>query len=955
MKNYAEIFERYYFLKNQIKTNLDNYLDLIKKLKVTKQYQNILSLYNSFNSSKFKITVVGKIGAGKSSLINLLLNQDMLKTASGAVNDPDNLSPVTESVQKLNFSGDSYTENTIKFETNAYNETEVIIPGNTYRDDIEIYDTPGLTQSTILFSPNYEYISASDIVIYVFNPAIKFDDAEIKYIQKNISKKNKKSIYFAISLEDICPDKQTLDNLKLAYEPKLKEILKTDSINLFAVSSNYCLNLKNSIYNYLIEQKGSKKLLRTLKTLYTSLLETLKYLAENTGSSIDNDSLKKLEAIKQEAEILSRGIASEADKKEIQEELDSFHKIGINIKDCARFILNSAEKYELPEETKSDIEKDAQVILEKENSDALYLGIAGEFSSGKDTLINTFMRSNFLKSDTLPVNTPAATVFKYGENPDIELKLKSGTRLKYSEDKEFFNKINASIQNYELKEEEKLKELLTLITADEKVVENIEQVTLFINAEGLKNGLAIADLPVNIQNSVHNLCDAIIIVIPADNPLTLTSANLIKENLTDIADRCLFAVTKLEFTGNSQDRNIILENIAERLTSELNIENPKVFPVPSLILNKNKTEKTDVSGFIDSPELKNADNFISEFTETEMRIQNFLRENKLKLQMGKLSVLIPRTLHELEEYLEKQEGTFKKSHEALMGSKIGNLDSFVKEYRVKYSSKIFSDCEKYKTALQSCAKDCKAETTEKLTLMLNNAENTSQINSVIKNNMGSLLNENGDKIIHLYNNLLTQLFDNTGNYKAEFEQQFTALYKDLGAPDTSDKVPELKRTQDFKNNNFLGPDFDEYLKGQKNLLSSGAVGRAAIDTAISPMIGTAMKAFFNGFTPAFFRPSAENLRKKYISQLEPKISTFYSNLLDVLLNNLQSTNINTANYLFISMDQYISMHRSFINQMIKQDEQLEKQLTQFNKSIKYDINKLIGYQQSIEVKFSALY
>lgn len=966
MKTYTEIFDRYYFIKNRIKNNIESYLDLLDNLKIDKQQHNALSLSGSFNSSKFKIIVLGKIGAGKSSLINSILNQRVLKTTSGLINSPDSISPVTETIYKIRFSDDSYEESTVKYETNSYNETEVTIPAGTVKDDIEIYDTPGLTQSTLLQAAYYEYISASDLVIYVFNPSIPLDDAEIRYIQKNISGKDKRSIFFAINLADTYPEKQALDNLKLVYEAKLKEALKTESLNLFFVSSNYYFNLEDSIFDYLIGQKGSKKLLRNLKALYMSLLETAKHLSENTDSDNNKNSsdMKKLEIIKQEVEILSRGLANKTDKKEIQEELDSFHRIGINIKDCARFILNSVEKYELPEETKIALKKDASLILEKESSNALYLGVVGEFSSGKSTLINAFMRSIFLKTDTLPETTSAATVLKYGETPDIELKLKSGTRIKYSEDKDFFDRINALEQNHELEGEEKLKELLALASADEKVAENVEQVTLYINAEGLKNGLAIVDLPGTdvennrhievTKNSIHTLCDAVIVVIPADKPLTLTLVNFINENLNNISDKCFFVVTKLELMRRARDREMVLENISKRITSELNIENPKVYPAPSLIFSENTIEKTDASELFKYFKQEDVASFINEFFETETQIYSFLKENKLKLQIEKLSVLMVETLSKLKECLEKQEETFNNRHEALMKNRVKDLDSFIKEYRVNYSGKIFNNYESYKSALQTYVKNCRTETLERLTLMLNNASNSNQIGLVIKNNINPLLDEMKNKIINFYNNLLTQLFDNSSKYKTEFEEQFTALYKTLEALDTSGQISEFKtnvdffnnKLQEFRNSNFLGYDFDEYLKRQRGLLAGGAIGGAAIGTAIAPIIGTAIGALIGGFVGTLFGPSVEELRKKYLTQLDPMISSFYGNLLNALSADLQNINTNTANQLFISMDHYFNIYGNLVKRMIEQDEQQEKQLELFSKSIKFDINKLIMYQKS---------
>lgn len=73
-------------------------------------------------------------------------------------------------------------------------------------------------------------------------------------------------------------------------------------------------------------------------------------------------------------------------------------------------------------------------VKSKKNNKNLYLGIIGEFSSGKSTLINSLLGVNLLTMGALQGTTTVATYFEHG-TLDIRIEMKNGDVFKFKRNK----------------------------------------------------------------------------------------------------------------------------------------------------------------------------------------------------------------------------------------------------------------------------------------------------------------------------------------------------------------------------------------------------------------------------------------------------------------------------------------------------------------------------------------
>src|ERR1700743_2791839 len=82
------------------------------------------------------------------------------------------------------------------------------------------------------------------------------------------------------------------------------------------------------------------------------------------------------------------------------------------------FFESLLTRYEWEASKKVELRQQIEEVRLKQRDPNLYLGIIGEFSSGKSTFINTLMRDDFLKMDNLQGTTTALTIFQYGDPID---------------------------------------------------------------------------------------------------------------------------------------------------------------------------------------------------------------------------------------------------------------------------------------------------------------------------------------------------------------------------------------------------------------------------------------------------------------------------------------------------------------------------------------------------------
>lgn len=249
-------------------------------------------------------------------------------------------------------------------------------------------------------------------------------------------------------------------------------------------------------------------------------------------------------------------------------------------------------------------------IKRRISDDKLYLGLVGEFSSGKSTFINSLIGENFFRSDPLQGTTTTITKLEYGNRVNLKIVLSSGKTLKYNNDK--FKILNqyypekidslSTLQKLKMrvldflhlnKADEYLLDVFDRITTSNEISQTLEDVTIYYPSDILKGGIVVVDTPgtdslipshgETTLRAIRDVCDIALVITTASQVMPQTLVKYLMDNLGEVADKCVYIITKIELIRKSIERTHILKAAFQRIQNFLDVENPQVILAPSLL------------------------------------------------------------------------------------------------------------------------------------------------------------------------------------------------------------------------------------------------------------------------------------------------------------------------------------------------------------------------------------
>ena len=285
-------------------------------------------------------------------------------------------------------------------------------------------------------------------------------------------------------------------------------------------------------------------------------------------------------------------------------------------------VINSAITSSfLSEEKQGSLSKQLERIKKRISDNKIYLGIVGEFSTGKSTLINSLIGEDFFITNAIQGTTTTITKLEYGKKIGLKIEYTSGKVLRYDSDKtEILKLYKPDVYNHlSLFEKMKMRtldmfhsnnsdkyllEVFDDITTSDEISKTLNEVTVYYPSELLSNGIVIVDTPGTdsltpshaeiTRRAIKEICDIALVIIPATQPLSQTLIDYVDDNLGDVVDRCIYFITKIELIRRAIERSHMQKRVAQRITSYLNVENPHVVFAPSLLSLEEKgvVEKT---------------------------------------------------------------------------------------------------------------------------------------------------------------------------------------------------------------------------------------------------------------------------------------------------------------------------------------------------------------------------
>lgn len=370
-------------------------------------------------------------------------------------------------------------------------------------------------------------------------------------------------------------------------------------------------------------------------------------------------------------------------------------------------VINSAITSSfLSEEKQSSLSKQLNRIKKRISDKKIYLGIVGEFSTGKSTLINSLIGEDFFVTNAIQGTTTTITKLEYGKKIGLKIEFTSGKMLRYDSNKteilklyrpdvyehlSFWEKMTMRTLDmlHSNTSDKFLLEVFDHITTSDEISKTLAEVTVYYPSKLLNNDIVIVDTPGTdsltpshaeiTRHAIKEICDIAFVIIPATQPLSQSLIDYVDDNLGDIADKCIYFITKIELIRRAIERTHLLNGVVQRVTNYLNVENPKVVFAPSLLSLEEKgvVEKTGITEHLsENEQIELCSQFESDINNILDQIYNE-REQTIKDKIQRLTSFLR---DELQADIRSKNNELKKELEETQMMRVTPLRDFMTEF-----------------------------------------------------------------------------------------------------------------------------------------------------------------------------------------------------------------------------------------------------------------------------------
>ena len=610
------------------------------------------------------------------------------------------------------------------------------------------------------------------------------------------------------------------------------------------------------------------------------------------------------------------------------------------------------DRYPFQKDELAKIKADYNQIVRRINDNQLYVGVVGEFSSGKSTFINALLEDELLSTDILQATTCTTTYLYYGVSIDVKLRLHNQKTYSLSHPKvlKALNLSHHSDQN----QSPDWKKLISTLTTNNKFTYHLKSVNISHPAKRLKQGLVIVDTPgTNSNISEHTSiaartlseeCDAAIILIPADNPASQTLIDFLNTNLKGIIHRCIFLVTKIDKIRRKTQQQQLLSSIQKRLSTALEVNEVNLLAVaPKVIIDHLNNEISYLK-----PEQLN--HFFDQFQAVNDTVWEILEQEKEKVILDKINLLLSEMLKKLEAQLQDMEKIYLEKSQALEANKIPNLKIYIDQSKATHLHSLQENIKEIRQNFQSFLDNSKKEYILEIKKRIRKPQNKEQIKRYLEFTLKSQLQKIFNHLLGEHNQCINQQIQATQNQATKFESNFQEIYEALATLGGKLSPSNIKNNQNQLNKDFPPSSNIDFNLPDVKADNQMGVGIAVgfILAAILPGIGIILGSVLGGAFGSLFGPSLGEIQNQVITQLEPKLEQE----LDRINHNLLESFDKVSKDLMESLNNHIDHHFSYYEALAQDMEEKHHQSYLENennkKSIQQDLRRIIEYQKEIK-------
>lgn len=634
-----------------------------------------------------------------------------------------------------------------------------------------------------------------------------------------------------------------------------------------------------------------------------------------------------------------------------------------DLEDHLSFIEQLLTRHEWEPKRRAQLTGQLGLIRAKQADTRLYLGVIGEFSSGKSTLINALIRDDLLKTDVLQATTASNTVIAHGDQLDVAVSFTDGGRMSFREKQPFWRKwMWRLFPPAPAKLKGRLRSYIAEVTANEAVARHVAQVHISHPSEALRNGLVIVDTPgTDADNSRHEevtkqaiqgIADAAIVLVSALKPLSQHLLNFIGQQFDGHMGRCIFVITQMDLL-RPKERERVLEFSRRKLQEQFRVNSVQVLPMAApLILKK------EVSAELYQQPIPEADEAVLQEQSfgTEAAIYRILREQRQLLQLQKLLQLLKDILTGLDRDLQQMEDAYRKRHEALMSNQIRDLSGFIGEQKLKHEQAVRQRAVAVQLDVHKTMEKIKQELVERVKSGIYGTSSGNQLNKYMKKQLDTIMNQTQTVLSQEIGVHFEQLRRICSKQIPVFEEEFKKLYLSLATLGGTITVNERWGAQASQG---MMQSYREQVAGVREIgkeqdkkvrwaaLGGGGSG-ALIGTILLPGVGTAVGFIVGSLAGLLFKKPLKELQEQYADQIEQAIEESFRVSLDEVDHSTNQQIDSMIRELNAVIHDYFKRYDSLVKEMIRRDEEEKQQLASANERISNDLNQLAIRHQLLE-------
>ena len=556
---------------------------------------------------------------------------------------------------------------------------------------------------------------------------------------------------------------------------------------------------------------------------------------------------------------------------------------------------------EIRAEDLSRIQAETIALEARADDPRLYLGIVGEFSTGKSTFINALLGFELLKEDVLQGTTCAPTLLSKGNDFTITVNFNNGKRPAKHPASNASQRSRWCVgddMGHALECVRKASEFINKYTAEEDVSKTVADVRIEIPGDHwhLPDNIVVVDTPgLNADNPRHgmvaheairNLCDLCCVLTAASIPCPASLVHFVSENLREMQGRCVCVATQVDRVRR-RERDGLVNYISERLASE-GLSFKKVFGVAPIYAAHPDERHAE------------AESFRAGFSDFVRVLSTMLEEARNDVISEKTGRLIKHLADEtLRPMLESMRDEFRRRKNALASNRLSNPDSFFKDAIGKAHSSLTCVANHIAQACLISLDHPIDRLREDVERRVNSASSVDEIKAALTASLSDHLNSSVREELQGY---ADGCRGSAMEIVRHFKSEFNAAYRNLGRD-----APALPMTQTSEitvrlpHLSFSGAvGAVAILDRRENEQRWGNAGRGAaigagigsfvpvIGTFAGALIGGAIGGIFGGKDISEFRQTAKSELANAVKRLRQKVSNYFDEQSQLILNQVAS-------------------------------------------------------------------